>query len=74
MSHELIDVRTPLAASRNARLEIGEDGVLHLLVGPITLHLDRGTCQELAATLARGVTRLAELEPKARPPVLELVR
>lgn len=75
MSHDLIDVRTPLAASKHARVEIGEDGVLHVLVGPLTLHLDQATCQELATTLARGMVRLAETQAaKPRPPTLELVR
>lgn len=74
MSDELVDVRTPLAASAHARLEIGKDGVLHLLVGPVTLHLDRATCEEVATTLARGVLRLASFKPESSRPALEVVR
>jgi hypothetical protein len=74
MSDELIDVRTPLAASKNARVEIGRDGVLHVLAGPVTLHLDRATCEELTTTLARAMVALAGMHPKARPPALALVR
>jgi hypothetical protein len=33
MNDQLVDVRTPLAVSRNARVEIGRDGVLHVLAG-----------------------------------------
>lgn len=73
MSEELIDVRTPLAASNNARVEIGRDGVLHVLAGPVTVHMDRATCEELATTLARAMVALATLHPKTRPPALELV-
>lgn len=72
--HELIDIRSPLASSRNARVEIGRDGILHLLAGPVTLHMDRATCEEVTTTLARAMVALAELQPKARPPGLTLVR
>jgi hypothetical protein len=41
MSDRLIDVRTLLAASAQTRVEIGQDGVLHVLAGPVTLHLER---------------------------------
>jgi hypothetical protein len=72
VSDELIDVRTPLAASKHARVEIGRDGVLHVLAGPVTLHMDRATCEELTTTLARAMVALA-LHPKTRPPPLALV-
>jgi hypothetical protein len=74
MSGRLIDVRTPLAASCNARVELGRDGVLHVLAGPVTLHLDRATCEELTTTLARAMVALAETQPKMRPPPLALIR
>lgn len=60
MNDELIDVREPLAGSKNVRVERGRDGVLHVLVGPITLHLERAYCEELASTLARALVRLSE--------------
>jgi hypothetical protein len=68
-----IDVRTELAASRRMRVEIGEDGVLHVLAGPITLHLDRGSCEELTTTLARAMVTLARRQPPRRAPELRLV-
>jgi hypothetical protein len=71
--NDLIDIRTPLAASKNARVELGRDGVLHVLVGPVTVHMDRATCEELATTLARSMVTLATLHPKTRPPALALV-
>lgn len=74
MSDELIDIRTPLAASKNARVELGRDGVLHVLAGPVTLHMDRATCEELTTTLARAMVSLAGMHPKTRPPALVLVR
>lgn len=73
MNHPLMDIRTELAASPHARVEIGEDGVLHVLAGPITLHLDRGFCQELTTTLARAMVVLARSTPKRRAPALCLV-
>ena len=80
MSRELIDVRSPLAASKNVRVELGQDGTLHLLVGPVTLHLERAMGEELVATLTRGLERLTVIEIEraqawaARGPKLELVR
>jgi hypothetical protein len=74
VSDKLVDVRTPLAASKHARVEIGRDGVLHVLAGPVTLHMDRATCEELTTTLARAMVTLAELHPKGRAPALALVR
>lgn len=73
MSDELIDVRTTLAASRQTRVEIGNDGVLHVLAGPITLHLDRAACEDLTTTLARAMVALARREPRQRPATLVLV-
>jgi hypothetical protein len=74
MNDQLVDVRTPLAVSRNARVEIGRDGVLHVLAGPVTLHLERAACEELTTTLARAMVVLAQLEPKQLHPTLALVR
>lgn len=73
MNDELIDIRTPLATSENARVDLGRDGVLHLLAGPVTVHMDRATCEELATTLARAMIALARLHPKPRAPALALV-
>jgi len=69
MSDNRIDIRTELAASKRTRVDIGQDGVLHVLAGPITLHLDRATCEELTTTLARAMVALA----RARRPRLRLV-
>lgn len=65
MSKRLIDVRTELARSPHTRVEIGEDGVLHVLAGPVTLHLDRKICEELTTTLARSLVALARAEAPA---------
>jgi hypothetical protein len=69
MSDHRIDIRTELAASKRTRVDIGQDGVLHVLAGPITLHLDRATCEELTTTLARAMVALA----RSRRPRLRLV-
>jgi hypothetical protein len=74
MNDQLIDVRTPLAASRNARVEVGRDGVLHVLVGPLTMHLDRGMCEELSSTLAKALVALEYHETERCRPPLVLVR
>jgi hypothetical protein len=74
MTERLIDIRTELAASPRTRVEIGQDGVLHVLAGPITLHLDRAVCEELTTTLARAMVALSREEPSARPARLRLVR
>jgi len=73
MNERLIDVRTQLAASPSTRIEIGEDGVLHILAGPVTLHLDRAVCEELTTTLARAMLVLARRAAKRRAPPLCLV-
>lgn len=74
MNDELIDIRTPLAASPNARVELGRDGVVHVLAGPVTLHLERAVCEELTTTLARAMVILASAVPKKSRPALALVR
>lgn len=73
MTDRLIDIRTELAASPHTRVEIGQDGVLHVLAGPITLHLDRTICEELTTTLARAMVALARRPPRRRPSPLRLV-
>lgn len=74
MSDRLIDIRTQLAASPRTRVEIGQDGVLHVLAGPITLHLDRAVCEELTTTLARAMVALTRSKPSRRSAGLRLVR
>ena len=74
MTDHRIDIRTELAASPRTRVEIGRDGVLHVLAGPITLHLDRAVCEELTTTLARAMVALSRHEPSSRPPRLRLLR
>ena len=67
MSERLIDIRTELAASARTRVEIGQDGVLHVLAGPVTLHMDRAVCEELTTTLARAMVVLARSKRERRP-------
>jgi hypothetical protein len=67
------DVLTELASSKQIRVEIGRDGVLHVLAGYVTLHLDRSVCEELTTTLARAMVTLARAQPKARRAQLSLV-
>lgn len=80
MSDRLVDVRTPLATSEHARVEMGQDGVLHVLVGAVTLHLDQAVAEELTTTLARAMLALRRAERAASKPAaskprrLELVR
>jgi hypothetical protein len=62
----LVDVRTPLAASAHTRVELGQDGVVHVLAGPVTVHMDRERCIELTTTLARAMVQLVSIEA-ARP-------
>lgn len=73
MSDQLIDVRTPLAVSPHARVEVGRDGVLHVLVGGVTLHLERRLGEELATTLARAVVVLSRQKARRSPPKLRLI-
>lgn len=67
MENQLIDVRTPLAVSRHARIEVGQDGIVHVLAGPVTLHMERAICEELTATLARAMVALAKSDEPKRP-------
>jgi hypothetical protein len=73
MNERLIDIRTELAASPRTRVEVGQDGVLHVLAGPVTLHLERAVCEELTTTLARAMVALAHRKSQ-RPPELRVVR
>ena len=73
MSEQLVDVRTPIAASEHVRVELGRDGVLHVLAGPVTLHLDRARCEELTTTLARAMVVLMSVFPRDSKPRLKLV-
>jgi hypothetical protein len=75
MSERLIDIRTELAASPRTRVELGQDGVLHVLAGPVTLHMDRAVCEELTTTLARAMVALARgPAEQRRAPSLRLLR
>jgi hypothetical protein len=71
VSDVLADVRTPLAVSPSVRVELGRDRTLHVLVGPVTLHVERKLCEELATTLAVAMVRLHERDDV--PPALRLV-
>ena len=72
MNDELVDVRLPLARSATARVEIGRDGVLHVLAGPVTIHMDRARCEELTTTLARAMVALSKMD-RSRTPELRLI-
>ncbi|HTV18567.1 MAG TPA: hypothetical protein VMG12_07855 [Polyangiaceae bacterium] len=75
MSERLIDIRTELASSPRTRVELGQDGVLHVLAGPVTLHMDRAVCEELTTTLARAMVALARSKAeRRRAPSLRLLR
>jgi len=79
VNETLTDIRTPIAVSPSARVELGRDGTLHVLVGPVTLHVERHLCEELATTLAVAMVRLYEHDDQRRSnetpssPVLRLV-
>jgi hypothetical protein len=70
---DLIDVRTPLAVSENVRVELGENGSLHIVTALLTLHLERDQCEELTTTLARALVRLHKLKKPRRTPALRIV-
>lgn len=74
MNDELVDVRTRLASSPSVRVELGADGVFHVLAGPVTLHMSRELAEELTTTLARAVISLAKSNPKPLAPRLKLVQ
>lgn len=59
--------RTQLAASPSSRVEIDEAGVMHVLAGNVTLHLDREACEDLATTLARAVYALSKRQRDEAP-------
>jgi hypothetical protein len=73
MSDHPVEVRIPLAVSPRARVDLDQDGVLHVLAGAITLHLDRASCEELTTTLARAMVRLAKSQPNPPRRKLSLV-
>ena len=71
--NESVEVRETLSSASTTRLDIGEDGVLHLLVGPVTIHLDQPTCEELTTTLATGLLKLVKRKKTVDLPDLRLV-
>jgi hypothetical protein len=73
VNSELVDVRTPLAVTPSARVELGADETLHVLVGPVTLHVHRHLCEELATTLAVAMVRLHERDKMRESRTLRLV-
>jgi len=60
-----------LAAAPGYRVELGDDGVVHVHAGPISLRLERAACEALTTTLARAMVQLARNNP--RPPPLALL-
>ena len=73
MDENVVEFRETLSEASQTRLDRGEDGVLHLLVGPVTLNLDQAVCTELATTLAIGLMRLIEIQEPSRKFELKLV-
>lgn len=74
MSDEWVDVRTPLAVSENVRVEVGDDGRLHVVTAMLTLHFEQPECEELTTTMARALVRLHKLnKPRRAAPKLRVV-
>jgi hypothetical protein len=73
VNDKLIDVRIPLAASDNVRVEVGRDGEVYLVTQSVTLHLAQARCEELTSTLARAMLRLRKLEAARARPALRMV-
>ena len=73
VGEDVVEIRETLSEASQTRLDRGEDGVLHILVGPVTLHLDQAVCAELATTLAPGLMRLIEIQGPSRKFELKLV-
>lgn len=60
-----------LAAAPGYRIELAEDGVVHVHAGPVSLRLERASCETLTTTLARAMVQLARAQP--RRPALALL-
>ncbi|MCA9695530.1 MAG: hypothetical protein R3A51_09525 [Nannocystaceae bacterium] len=54
--------RQVLAHTANVRVDLCSCALIHVHVGPVTLHLERGACETLATTLATAMVRLTQLE------------
>ena len=72
VSEDVVEIRETLSEASQTRLDRGEDGVLHILVGQLH-HLDQAVCAELATTLATGLMRLIEIQGPSRKFELKLV-
>lgn len=53
-----------LASSPGYRVELADDGIIHVHAGPLSLRLAREACEDLTTTLARAMVHLARLCPK----------
>ncbi|MBZ5710843.1 MULTISPECIES: hypothetical protein [Nannocystis] len=60
-----------LASAPGYRIELADDGVVHVHAGPLSFRLARDACEALTTTLARAMVRLAHVCPKR--PVLEVL-
>jgi len=60
-----------LASAPGYRIELADDGVVHVHAGPVSFRLARDACEALTTTLARAMVRLAHVCPKR--PVLEVL-
>lgn len=60
-----------LASAPGYRVELADDGVVHVHAGPLSFRLARDACEALTTTLARAMVRLARVCP--RRPVLEVI-
>lgn len=60
-----------LASAPGYRVELADDGVVHVHAGPLSFRLARDACESLTTTLARAMVRLAKVSPKR--PSLEVL-
>ena len=68
-----VEIREILSQGTNKRLDIGEDDTLHLLVGPLTIQLDKPSAIELATTLSIGLVKTIEAIQRTKLTALRLI-
>ena len=73
MKFKGMEIRELLSQGPTTRLDIDGDGILHLLIGPVTIHLDKLSAIELATTLSVGLVKVLKTKHQTSTPILRLV-
>ena len=73
MKFKVMKIRELLSQGPTTHLDIDGDDTLHLLISPVTIHLDKLSAVELTTTLSGGLVKLLRTKHQTSKPILRLV-